>query len=134
MGRKPNKREILLRETRCLENIGEGLTKDQNVSDLVKNFNITHDTAEQLYFQVTRKVAGLREASLDELKAQILCQMDILYKKSVSNRNYKTALDVLMSKAKVSGLTEKLKKEEGADLKPEMPKIIEVKEKNFNKK
>ena len=132
MAKKPNKRDLLQRETKCLENIGEGLTKDQNIDNLVDEFNITHDTAERLYFQTTRKVAGLRDASMEELKAQILCQMDVLYKKSVSNRSYGTALNVLMSKAKVSGLTEKDKKEDNKDKKNTIPKIIQVKEKDFS--
>lgn len=130
MGKKPNKREILLRETMCLENIGEGLTKDQNIDKLVTEFNITYDTAEKLYFDTTRKVAGLRDSTMEELKAQIICQMEILYKKSVSNRNYKTALDVLMSKAKVSGLL--VQKGEEVKQVREMPKIIQVKEKDYS--
>lgn len=132
MGKKPNKREILLRETKCLENIGEGLSKDHNIDILVQEFNITHETAETIYVETTRKVSGLKEASHDELKAQILCQMDALYKKSVTNRNYKTALDVLMSKAKISGLADSIKKkiEEGDE--HEMPKIIAVKEADYS--
>jgi len=129
-----SKREELLRETKCLENIGEGLTKDQNINDLTKTFGVTHDTAEQIYFQTTRKVAGLREASLEELKAQVLCQMDILYKKSVAHKSYKTALDILMSKVKVSGLDEKEKSNADNKGRSELPKIIEVREKDFTKK
>ena len=51
MSKKPNKRELLLRETKYLENIGEGLTKDQNIESLVTEFNITYDTAETIYYK-----------------------------------------------------------------------------------
>lgn len=131
MAKRPNKRELLMRETKCLEGIGAGLTREQNLDMLVAEFNITHETAEKLYFEVTRKVSGLREASFEELKAQILCQMDIIYKRCMDKGNYKTALDTLMSKTKVSGLAEASIMNQGEDKSAKL-RVIEIKEKDFS--
>lgn len=138
MAKKPNKKELLAREMACLENIGTGLVKEQNIEDLVDQFNITRETAEKVYFETTRKVAGLRESTFEELKAQVLCQMDVLYKKTMANRNYKTALEVLMAKTRISGLAESEKQKatsihnHDTDEGPNVPKIIEVKEADFS--
>lgn len=132
MGRKkPNRRELLERELSCLENIGLGMIKEANIDNLMEKYKINKKVAENLYWQTTRKVAGLREASFEELKAQILCQMDILYKRAVSKDNLQTALHILTSKAKVAGIIDQNKDKK--DEKYEMPKIIEVGEADFSK-
>lgn len=131
MPKKPNKREILMREMACLENIGMGKVKDENIEDLKERFNIVQETAEKVYFETTRKVAGLKETSMEELKAQILCQMDVLYKKTMNEKKYMTALNVLQSKAKISGLSDADKDKKKKEKDQQLPKIIEVKEKDF---
>lgn len=131
-GKVPNRKELLERELKCLENIGQGLTKSENIDILIDMFNITARKAEQLYFQTTRKVAGLREATFEELKAQILCQMDILYKKAATKGQLLTALNILNSKARVAGLIDQAK--HGKQEIPDLPSIVQVKEGDFSAK
>lgn len=130
MAKRLNRKEILNRELKCLENIGQGLTKGENMDILIEEFKMTPDKAEQLYFQTTRKVAGLREASYEELKAQILCQMDVLYKRAFNEKQHLTALNILNSKARVAGLMDQGKDKNAKDV--NLPSVVEVKEGNFS--
>jgi hypothetical protein len=133
MGKKLNRKQLLEREITCLSNIGEGLTKNQNIDNLIDTYGMSAEKAELLYFQTTRRIAGLREATFEELKAQILCQLDVLYKKTVGTKAYLTALNVLNSKARVAGLIDQNKsgkEEKGVDL----PSVVQVKEADFSGK
>lgn len=66
------------------------------------------------------------EEGREELRANLIARQDLIYKKSMEEGKYKTALDSTVAQAKMGGLFEK------ADAASKQPEVITVKEADFS--
>ncbi len=107
--------------------MGEGDSRKQICEKIAKQYKISPRTAERQYDQIVKALELIVEEGRAELRAKLMTRNDLIYKKSLQEGKFKTALDANMAQAKLGGLGEK------AESTPTRPEIITIRERGESK-
>lgn len=108
--------------------MAEGMPKDLICQEIGRKYKISQRTVETQYYQVVDSMKNLVDEGRAELRANLMARNDLLFKRSLAEGKYKTALDVNVAQAKIGGLFNDIKDEQ----KP--PEVIEIGEQDFSGK
>jgi len=82
---------------------------------------------ERQYYSLINAMASVVDEGRAELRAKLMARNDHIYRQSLSEGKYKTALDANTAQAKLGGLHEVVNKEQ------KMPDVINVGERDYSK-
>lgn len=119
---KATKLELYKREIEIIRMINEGYAKDTMCEELSVKFNCSTRSISDQHRSILKNVMKLADEDRDILRATIMLRNDEIYRKAVTERKYKTALDANVAQAKLGGLFEAVIGESKA------PEFIEVSE------
>jgi hypothetical protein len=85
-----------------------GKTRAETCRELAEKWKVSVRSMERQYDDMVQVIEKEVEAGRAELRAKLMARNDEIYKKSMSEAKYKTALDANIAQAKLGGLlTEK---------------------------
>lgn len=124
---KSTKQKMILREVRIQELMADGCGRDQIVEAIAKEFDVSPRGAQDQYYRVISEVAKGVEENRAELRTHLMARNDKIYRKSMSEGKYKTALDANVAQAKLAGINETGEKE------TRTPEVITIKTTDMSK-
>ena len=124
---KSTKQIMTLREVRIQELMSEGLDRNEIVDKVSEEFNVSPRGVKDQYYRIVNELTKMVEENRGEVRARLMARNDHLYRKSLAEGKYKTALDANVAQAKLAGLNDKVEKEQRT------PEVIEIKEADFSK-
>jgi hypothetical protein len=119
---KASKREMYERELDIQSLMAEGLTSKEICEQLGKKWKVAPRTIRHQYEQLVQALEKEVEEGRAELRAKLMARNDLIYKKSMQEGKFKTALDANIAQSKLGGLGEK------AEQAPQRPEMITIKE------
>jgi len=102
--------------------MAEGLTSKQICEELGKKWKVAPRTIRYQYEQLIQTLEAEVLEGRAELRAKLMARNDLIYKKSMQDGKYKTALDANMAQSKLAGIGEKTEEA------PKRPEMITIKE------
>lgn len=102
--------------------INEGYSKDFIVEAVSSQFNCTPRSIYDQYRNILNSMISLASEDREQLRATLMLRNDEIYRKAVTERKFKTALDANLAQAKLGGLFN-----ETAE-KSKQPEFIEITE------
>lgn len=123
---KANKLEMLERERLINELICKGTSKLEIVQAIAGKYKIAERTAEHQYFQILKKMADDVSKDRELVRMELLKQLEEVQKGARADGSHKIVMEVIMNKAKLLGLNEKM------DTPTERPKTLIYKEKDMS--
>lgn len=123
---KATKLEMLERERIIIELMAEGVSKTDICEKLANQYKISPRSVETQYYQIVGSMQQLVDEKKGELRANLMARQEEIFKRSMKDAKYKTALDATVAQAKLGGLYENVASE------PKQPEIITIKEKDFS--
>ena len=118
---------MIIREVRIQELISEGQDKNTIVETVAAQFNVSPRGVQDQYYRIINELANMVEQNRSEIRSKLMVRNDHIYKKSLAEGKYKTALDANVAQAKLVGLGEKTEKESKS------PEVITIKEADQSK-
>ena len=106
--------------------MSRGISMSEICEIMAEKWSVSPRTIENQYYQIVAGMKRLVEEGRAELRAKLMTQNDLVYKKSLEEGKYKVALDATMAQARLGGLFEGITEE------VEMPSVIEIDERDFS--
>jgi hypothetical protein len=117
---------MYIREIEIQAMMAEGFTMSQICDSLAPRYKVSPRTIENQYYALVNAMRKLVEEGRAELRAKLMAQNDLIYKKSLTEKKYKVALDATTAQAKLAGLYEPGQQETAP------PDVIEVEQRDFS--
>ena len=73
---------------------------------VAKKFGIAPGTVKNQYYQILEELSAKAEEGRKELRSNLMARNDYIFKQSLADKKWKTALDANMAQAKLGGLFE----------------------------
>lgn len=121
-----DKGDMLKRELDIQTMLNEGSSKSDILKTLSRKWGVSERSIDRQYARIINDIARLAAEDKMELRAKLLARTDHIYRKSLEEGRYKTALDASVAQAKIGGLHEK------AEESHKLPEIIEIGVKDFS--
>jgi hypothetical protein len=114
------------REKDIQECMAKGMTRKETCRTLGEKWKVSAYSLEHQYDQIVQAMEQVVEAGRAELRAKLMARNDEIFKKSMAEAKYKTALEANIAQAKLAGL---LSEKKGEVEKP--PQLITITEREF---
>jgi hypothetical protein len=124
---KSTKNLMNMREIRIQELMSQGHDKNYIVEAVSKQFNVSPRGVQDQYHRIVAAVSKMVEENRGEIRANLMARNDHLYRVSLAEGKYKTALDANVAQAKLAGLNDRVEKEHKS------PDVITITEADFSK-
>jgi len=92
------------REIAINEMIAEGDSKNKMCEELSIRFSVSPRSIENQYYQILKTIQTMVDENRAELRSKLMLRNDEIYKKAMTKRQFKTALDANAAQAKLGGL------------------------------
>ena len=100
--------------------IGEGYPLSVIEEEIARIFKIAQATVRKQYYVILKEITQVVQEDREQLRAKLMARNETIYQKSITERQYRTALDANMAQAKLGGLFNQ------DDSKSKGPEIIEI--------
>ncbi len=97
---------MYLRELDIYEMMALDVPKRTIYIDISKKYSISQRTVERQYKKILEKMQQELKDNRSELRSKLMVRNDLIYRKSMQDGKYKTALDANMAQAKLGGALE----------------------------
>ena len=123
---KATKREMTEREDDILDMLSQGFNKSTICIDLAKKYNVSERTIETQYYNVYNSLNTDFLQKRHEVAAVVYTRKDLIYRKCMEERKYKTALDAVVAIGKMAKLYE------GEMLEQKLPDVVNLSSRDFS--
>ena len=92
------------RELEIQRLISIGVSGKSMFESVAKKFKVSPSTIKRQYYQIVEELGKQAEEGRKELRSNLMARNDYIFKQSLADGKYKTALDANMAQAKLGGL------------------------------
>lgn len=114
------------REVDIQQCMAEGKTRAETCRLLGEKWKVSAYSLEHQYDQVVQAMEKVVEAGRAELRAKLMARNDDIFKKSMAEAKYKTALEANIAQARIAGLLSEKK-----DVMDKPPQLITVSQREY---
>ncbi len=123
---KATKLTMIRREKAIQEMMSQGIDRTTICETLAAKEKVSAKSIERQYYQIVGAMERLVTENRSELRANLMARQEAIFKKSMEDAKYKTALDATVAQAKLGGLNETVSEE------TKRPEVITMREKDFS--
>lgn len=106
--------------------MSEGMDRNSICQAVAEEEKISPRTVEAAYYRVVDAMSAQLNEGRAELRAHLLSRVELLFRRAVSEKAYKTALDAVMAQARLGGLLDQTKDD------AKRPEIITITERDYS--
>lgn len=117
---------MLEREKDIQKLMSEGARPGEIFQIMSEKYSVTPKAIEIQYYKIVNDMAARVKNNRDSVRADLMARNDEIFRKSMAEGKYKTALDANTAQAKLAGL------HEGVMEKSKQPEFITLKEEDFS--